>query len=59
MARMRHRVGDTVAPVEQVRVGGGGVEGEQDRAGLHGRNDVGGNLAEQDVGDGQDHHVGL
>ena len=59
MARVRDGVRDVVAAVQQVGVGRGGVEGEQDCARLHRRNDVGGDLAQQDVGDGQDDDVAL
>ena len=59
VARVGDGVLDVVALVEQVRVGGGRVEGEHDGARLQLRDDLGRDRAERDVGHGEDHHIGV
>ena len=59
VARVGHGLDDVVALGEQAGVGGGRVEGEQDGAGLHLRDDAVGHDAQDGVRDGEDHDVGV
>ena len=56
---MGHDVVDVVTRVEQVRVGGGGVEGEDDGPGLELQHDLLGDRLERNVRDGEDDDVGV
>ena len=59
VARVGHGVVHVVARVEQVRVGGGRVEGEDHGAGGELRDDLRGDRLERDVRHGEDDDVGV
>jgi hypothetical protein len=58
VAGVGHGLDDVLALGEQAGVGGGRVQGEQDRAGLHLRDHTLGDDAQDGVRNGEDHDVG-
>jgi len=59
VARVGHGLDDVVALGQKAGVGGGRIQGEEDGARLHLRDHAFGDDAQDRVGDGEDHDVGL